>query len=291
MGMNGWNYGFAALLTLALVTTPLTGRADDEGDDADETDEEPLEVAQLFLELNHTDGDLGIQGLIDHDEWIHLEIDRPNDFQMLGANVFGRAARHGMTELFFESAEPGFDDLSPADFFVRFPAGIYDIEVMQRDGTEFESEVELSHVLPAPAGNVTVGGAAAAEDCDAELPVTGLTDVLIAWDPVTTSHPDLGVAGPVAIDNYQFVVEIEDEANDQTWVMSVKLPATVTQFLVPASYIALAPEGEVKFEVGAQSDTLNRTVVESCFSTGAGDGEGEDEDEEDDEQDNEGNGA
>ena len=36
--------------------------------------------------------------------------------------------QQGMTEFFFESAEPSFDELSPARFFNRFRQGIYEIE-------------------------------------------------------------------------------------------------------------------------------------------------------------------
>ena len=36
--------------------------------------------------------------------------------------------RQGLSEFFFESDEPGFDELSPAAFLRRFPQGIYDIE-------------------------------------------------------------------------------------------------------------------------------------------------------------------
>ena len=34
-----------------------------------------FEEAQLYFELNHTDGDLGFQGLMDGDAWKSLEIE------------------------------------------------------------------------------------------------------------------------------------------------------------------------------------------------------------------------
>ena len=40
-----------------------------------EADELPFSEAQLYFELNHTDGDLGIHGLIDGDAWKSLEIE------------------------------------------------------------------------------------------------------------------------------------------------------------------------------------------------------------------------
>jgi hypothetical protein len=71
--------------------------------------------------------------------------------------------------LFFESAEPTFDKLDPADFFMRFPEGIYEIEGETLDGEERENGVYLSHVIPAALDGVTINGEAAAEDCDAVL--------------------------------------------------------------------------------------------------------------------------
>lgn len=63
--------------------------------------------------------------------------------------IFGKLRKQGLTELFFESAEPKFDELNPMDFFERFPQGEYEIEGKTLDGEEIEGEVELSHVLPA----------------------------------------------------------------------------------------------------------------------------------------------
>ena len=47
---------------------------------------------------------------------------------MLNVRVKGRLQKQGLTEFFFESAEPTFDELEPADFFKRFPEGEYEIE-------------------------------------------------------------------------------------------------------------------------------------------------------------------
>ena len=62
----------------------------------------------------------------------------------------GACGRQGLTEIFFESAEPTFDELSPEEFFRRFPEGDYEIEGITLEGEELESEVELTHVMPAP---------------------------------------------------------------------------------------------------------------------------------------------
>ncbi|PVV14374.1 MAG: hypothetical protein B6D82_06070, partial [gamma proteobacterium symbiont of Ctena orbiculata] len=94
----------------------------------------------MFFELNDTDGDLGIHGKVDGDEWKRLEIEDPYERRMMNIRAIGRLKRQGITELFFESAEPTFDELDPKKFFKRFPEGIYEIEGITLDGEERENE-------------------------------------------------------------------------------------------------------------------------------------------------------
>ena len=259
------------------------------GDYHDDDDEEPFDEARLFFELNDTDGDLGIHGKIDGDEWKSLEIEDPHDRRMLLVQVRGRLKRQGLTELFFESAEPTFDELDPDKFFRRFPQGEYDIEGMTLDGEERESEVYLSHVIPAAPDGVTVNGEDAAEDCDSELPVIDpLGGVVISWDPVTMSHAvkhgedGLGVDGVIEVRYYEVVVEI-----DETDFKSVAIvPPDVNEWTLAEEFFDLSEEGEYKFEIlvrtnvhdadgnpvlveidGEENQPLpgNKSAVESCF--------------------------
>ena len=89
---------------------------------------EPFDEAHVFFELNNTDGDLGIHSLIDGDAWDKLIIRDPDLNSLLKINVKGKLKKQGLTELFFESAEPPFESdepdevtLSPKKFFKRFP--------------------------------------------------------------------------------------------------------------------------------------------------------------------------
>jgi hypothetical protein len=133
-----------ALGGVILLATAQVGWAQDDGEEI------PFAEADIFLELNDTDGDLGLHALIDGDAWSRLEIEGPNERRLLFVRAIGGLARQGLTELFFESAEPSFDELAPEAFFRRFPAGTYEIEGRTLEGDVLESEVELSHVLPAP---------------------------------------------------------------------------------------------------------------------------------------------
>ena len=220
--------------------------------------EVPFDEAQLFFELNDTDGDLGIHASIDGGPWVSLTIEGPGDVRLLDIISRGKLRRQGMTQLFFESAEPPFDELAPAIFFRRFPEGRYEIEGIAQDGQELESTAVLSHVLPAPPDNIRLSGLPAAEDCDAEpLPMPSVP-VVIDWDPVTSSHPEIGKSGPIRIAQYQLFVE-----RDGLVKFSLELPPTVTRFTVPTGVTRLAKE--FKFEIIARATNGNNTAVESCF--------------------------
>ena len=232
--------------------------------DDDDEEEIPFDVAEIFFELNNTDGDLGIHALIDGEPWKRLEIEDPRERQMLKVKVKGRLRRQGLTEIFFESAEPTFDELDPEDFFRRFPAGEYEVEGVTLEGEELESETELTHVLPAPPV-VFINGEPAAESCDAEeLPeVSADDDVIIAWDEVTMSHNEIGEPGvSIEVVNYEVVVEIDDTP----WVSSTILPSDARSFEVPEEILELVEIGdEIKFEVLVREASYNQTAVESCF--------------------------
>ena len=213
--------------------------------------------AELFFELNDTDGDLGIHAAIDGGGWTELEVDDPGDQLLLEISSRGQLRNQTLTQLSFESAEPPFDELDPAEFFRRFPEGQYTIEGRAADGTRIQSVATLSHVLAAPPENILISGVPAAENCDAKpLPRAG-TPVVIRWDPVSTSHPEIGKTGPITVSMYQLFVE------GPTIKFSVDLPPTVTEFEVPTGVTLL--DKQFKFEIIVRTATGNNTAVESCF--------------------------
>ena len=262
----------ATALAAALAATAQVSLAQ-EDDDEDE-DELEFEEAGLFFELNDTDGDLGLQGFVDGEAWKSLEIAGPEsaneeEEEPVLMSIWLRNAlrRQGLTEFSFESEEPGFDELTPAQFFRRFPQGIYEIEGITLEGDEVEAEVRLSHVLAAPPRNITVNGKPQAPNCDAEeLPeVSG--PVTVNWAPVTRSHPTIGRPNvDVTVQQYQFVGEIEREDRvPEEIVFSVDLPRGVTQFTLPTEFTRLSLDGEVKYEIITMLTNGNLTSVESCF--------------------------
>lgn len=253
----------------ALLATPPTVIAHD-----DDEEEIPYDEAEVFFELNNTDGDLGIHALIDGDAWKRLRIEDTNERRILDIKVRGRLRRQGLTEIFFESAEPTFDELSPTAFFNRFPEGTYRISGRTLEGDELKSETEITHRMPAPP-NPTVNGAPVAMQCDDEVAgydapeVSGA--VVIAWDAVSMTHPSLGFpqdSDVITIVNYEVVVEAElettdDEEEEFVSILSVILPPNVTEMTIPAEF--LAQSDTFKYEVLAREESWNQTAIESCF--------------------------
>lgn len=277
--MNRTNHTLSTVLSslaaLAMaIASPLAWADDDDDDDEEEI---PFAEHEIFFELNNTDGDLGIHALIDGEGWRRLSIEDPNERKMLSVRVKGRLRRQGLTEIFFESAEPRFSELPPAIFFSRFPEGDYEIEGLTLDGLEMESESEITHTMPSPA-DTKVNGLSTSNQCEDEDLITEIPDtggLTISWDPVTMSHPDAmgGGAGvqppiPVVIVNYQVVVEVEAENPDPAGepfdaVFSVELPPWETEATLPEQFFDLGDE--FKYEVLAREESFNQTAVESCI--------------------------
>jgi hypothetical protein len=217
--------------------------------------EVPLDEAELFFELNNTDGDLGLHAKVDAEDWKRLLIESPNEMLLLDVLARGQLRNHGLTELTFESAEPTFDELSAAEILARFPEGVYEIEAITLGGTELESEVELSHVLPAPPKVVFP----AYTPCN-KPPVVVTAPVTIDWNAVTKSHPSIGVPGQtIEVERYEVALErLNEDLN-----LFVELQPGVTAFNVPSLFTRRP--GVVKFEVLVKADNGTRTAVESCF--------------------------
>jgi len=258
IGFSGsWMTGAASHLTTTLLAAALTaGAFVPAATSDDDEDEVPFDVANVIAELNDTDGDLGFHALIDGDAWNKVEIEDPTGRRLLRLFIQNRLRRQGLTELFFESAEPPFDELPPEEFFARFPEGVYEISGRTIDGRDLESEAQFTHVMPAPA-NITSPPLA---NCETPAVVTD-PQITIEWDPVVTSHPDLGRSDPaIQIVGYEAVVS-RDEPTPLT--QTVELPPDVTMLAIPAEFIETG--AIYKFEVLTMEASGNRTAVESCF--------------------------
>lgn len=204
-----------------------------------------LEEAKILFEVNSTAEDAGIQVFLDAEGWERMQVFLPHSGpKIMDIRARGSVGRIGVTELYFESAEPSLADLPLEDLLRMFPEGRYHLEGRTAEGREMVGTARLSHDIPAGP--------------DVVAPVKGgITDrheTVIDWDPV--AEP----AG-IVIEGYQVIVELPEPLR----TFSVDLPAGVTAVTVPSEF--LKPGKEYKFEVLAIARGGNQTITESTFST------------------------
>lgn len=208
-----------------------------------------FEDSRIIIEVNSTDGDSGIQLFVDGEGWDELELMSPGMntiFHVMGTGSIGQT---GLTELFFESAEPSFDDLPFEEFLARFPEGVYTLMGTTVGGDQLVGLATLTHDVPAGPEIVS----------PEEDEVIDLSDVVIDWDPVVDQFVN---DSDIEITGYQVIVETEELP---LRVLSIDLPATVTEVSVPPEF--LEPDTEYVFEVLAIEVSGNQTLTESSFFT------------------------
>jgi len=212
----------------------------------------PFSQSTIIIEVNSTAGDGGIQIFLDAVGWNRLEITDPMGERIFEVSGNGSVGTTGVTELFFESAEPSFQDLPLNELLARFGEGRYNFDGTTVDGRNLNGKATLKHNIPA---GPTVISPANGATLNPSFPV------LVDWDPVTSQFP--GTTLPVTIAGYQVIVE---RVRPQPLIaFSVHLPATVTQVTVPAEFIQA--NAEYKFEVLAIEASGNQTITESGFTT------------------------
>lgn len=205
------------------------------------SEEIPFKEARIYIEFNQTANDLGYHVSLDAEDWKRLEIENPNEVVIFTVRGFAAYRQLGMTELFFEGAEPNLDDFPLEDLLALFPEGEYEFSGLTVDNVELESISTLSHAVPNGPDNVTA--------------TLGANDSLvISWDPVTT-HPVGFPIRPISIVAYQLIVK----------PYQVTVPGTVTSVTVSPEFVASLPSGENLFEVLAIDISGNQSITESSF--------------------------
>ena len=199
----------------------------------------PFSFARIYIEYNSSANDLGFHVTMDGPNWKTFNIVNPRGVNVW--EVFGRAgyAELGMTELFFEGAEPNLDEFPLDQLLAKFPEGNYKFTGIAIGGSQLKSVATLSHAVPAgPEVEASVNG----------------DEVVIRWQPVT--HPPAGFPNrQISIVGYQVIVE----------AFQVTLPASATKVEVPEEYVESLPRGEVPFEVLAIDRSGNQTITEGTF--------------------------
>lgn len=229
-------------MALAMSIPPESGR---------EKEEVELDEAEVFIELNSTDGDFGIQYFWDGDAWDRMTVLDAGGKPALKVRASSGLRDQGLAEGFFESDEPSLDELSMEEFLARFPEGVYEFEGRTLEGELLVGEADFTHTMPAAPQNLSPADGALV---DSSLPVVA------SFDAVTQ---DLD-GEPLEPELYEIVIENEEE---EVLAISVVLrgDTAAPSITIPPEF--LEPGTEYKLEVIVQEESGNRTISETVFST------------------------
>jgi hypothetical protein len=207
-----------------------------------EKEEISLSEARIYWEYNSSGPDLGVHVFLDGEDWKSMKIFHPNGKLLFSVEGKQGYKELGMTELFFEGAEPNLNDVELQDLLDLFPEGEYEFEGLTVDGNEIEGEADFSHAIP--------DGPDVSDTGD----VSGST-LIIKWDPVD-SPPDGFPDEEITIVGYQVIVDS----------FEVTLPSTATQCTVPPEFVDSLDSGEHVFEVLAIEESGNQSITEGTFT-------------------------
>ncbi len=219
----------------------------------------PFSKSDIYFELNATDGDIGLHGILDGDSWKVATIKGPGGaFNVLRAVPNQASPEFGMTELFFESNEPPLEERSFAELIALFPPGAYKfVGTRAEDNARMTGGDVLSTAMPCPPIMQT--------------PRLVDGDLMIRWRPRAGSYnPDTGVcssANPVAVAAYQVVVELADTRTGFTRKVTVDLPPGARKVEAPDELLigVIPANTEAKAEVLVIAPDGNRTAIEIDF--------------------------
>lgn len=200
-----------------------------------------FEATRIYIEYNSTDNDLGFHVFLDAEEWKSVRIVNPAGvtiFDVAGKGPYGNL---GLSELFFEGAEPSLDSFPLDKLLALFPEGKYKFNGVTPDGIRLAGTGTLSHAVPAgPIVSSEVNG----------------DDVTIRWEPVTGPPPGFPQR-TITIVGYQIIVD----------PFQVTLPASSTQVTLPREFVQSLARGSHGFEVLAIDASGNQTITAGSFET------------------------
>jgi hypothetical protein len=200
------------------------------------------EAADLFIEIDANDRDIGLQLFLDGDAWDTFKLLDPKGREVMQeARTKGRLHGWGLTEYFWETEEPQFSEVPLSKFKKRFPKGKYTFNGRDVDGRRLVGFDRLSHVIPA--GPVITSPTSGEQ--------VNPNSFKVSWEPVTKP------AG-VEIVRYQVIV-----AQGPVERVTLNLEPSVTSVDIPSQ--ALVP-GEAKVEVLAKERSGNQTISEVSFT-------------------------
>ena len=200
-----------------------------------------FDFARIYWEYNSTANDIGVHVTLDGEDWTELEIENPSEDVIFSVKGKGPYHEFGLTELFFEGAEPSLEDVPLQELLAKFPEGRYEFSGLTADGHEIESMDRFSHAIP---------------DGPDVFADQGANDFLrIRWSAVDSPPPGFPNK---RIDIVAYQVIVED--------FQVTVPASVLSVTVPPEYVGTLESGEHQYEVLAIDKSANQTITEGYFT-------------------------
>lgn len=198
---------------------------------------------ELFIETNATDGDAGLQQELDGEDWRRTKLRDTKGRTLVDVSAKGRLRGFGLTELFFEAAEPSFTEFPFKKFKKRFPEGKYTWRGKTVEGRKLVGSDRLSHRVPdGPVITFPTEGAQVDPD--------GFT---IRWEPVTS---------PAGVEIVRYIVIVDQGTRS----VELELDGGATSADVPGQ--VLEPGAEIGGEVLAKDKNGNQTITAlPSFST------------------------
>jgi hypothetical protein len=220
----------------------------------------PLTESKLIIEHNAKDKDTGFQGFIDsEDGWKRITVTDPNGKKVLDFKPEGDLGKLGLTELFFETAEPENADVPISELLKTLPEGEYTFRGFTGDSAEEQGTLigtaTFSHDIPeAPA---ILSPAEDDELAEGE-------DLHVSWSSV-----DKNIDGSDAnIIAYQLTIEKDQEPDPHmigTFGFTMNLPPSVTEITIPKE--VFEPGSDYDLEVLAIEENGNQSINSTSFTT------------------------
>ncbi|MDH3691493.1 MAG: hypothetical protein OEU36_18790 [Gammaproteobacteria bacterium] len=236
--------------------------------------QEPFGELSALIEINATDGDAGFHVLLDGDAWQRVTIADPGGKKIFNERANRSLREQGLTENFFESAEPPCDpaeeDAVPlAEFLDRFETGEYHFSARTIEGGKLKGETTLTHSLPAAPDISAFDGSSNVDPDNTVITWAAGTDLGGCQDDDLVTNGIIPDPGTVDVVRWEVVVEPNVEILvGPKRVFSVQLPPAETSVTVPSEFLnSYSADGitEFKFEVGAKEASDNQTFSEGTF--------------------------
>lgn len=242
------------------------------------------EFSEVFaiIEINASDGDAGFHVLFDGDAWQWVTVRDPSGRLLLQEKATGPLREQGVTENFFESAEPPcfFDEEDPeadpdevvtlGEFLERFEKGDYQFAGKKLERGYLTGEANFTHDIPA-APDISETDESILNPNNAVIKWAGGDDLGECDDPMLVVDGIIPDPGTVEVVRWEVVVEPDVEPLPEgvvKSVFSIQVPGNQTSVTVPPEYLnAYSAVGvtEFKFEVGAKEASGNQTFTEGTF--------------------------